>query len=225
MKVGVDGVLVGCWAVPMETVRILDVGTGCGLIALIMAQRFPEVRITGIEIDEASVEEARENVMESPWNDRISIEHLSFSDMADGGRRFGMIVSNPPYFDSGVSDITTRREQARHQGELSPSVILDKGRRILEEGGGVAMIVPAELSEGIRADAESLGYTLIRKCLVRGHSDAPFKRVLVQFIKVKEGFAQKLNMKCEDETLTLEVAPGVPTEEYRELCKDFYLKF
>lgn len=225
MKVGVDGVLVGCWAETRRAVRILDVGTGCGLIALIMAQRFPESQITGIDIDEASVEEALENVMESPWSDRISIEHLSFSDMADGDRRFDMIVSNPPYFDSGVSDITTRREQARHQGELSPSVILDKGRRIIEEGGGVAMIVPAELSEEIQAEAENLGYILKRKCLVRGHPGAPFKRVLVQFIKVKEGFAQKFNMKCEYETLTLEVAPGVPTEEYRELCKDFYLRF
>lgn len=222
MKVGVDGVLVGCWADGTGCRRILDVGTGCGLIALIMAQRYPEAKVMGIDIDAASVEEAIQNVSESPWSDMVTIYEKSFSEMTEDEGQFDLIVSNPPYFDSGVSDITTRREQARHQGELSPSVILDKGRRILEEGGWVAMIVPAELSEALEAEAGNLGYTLTRKCLVRGHLDAPFKRVMLQW---RIGRTEGASLQTLPYMLTLEASPGEPMDEYRELCKEFYLKF
>lgn len=223
MKVGVDGVLIGCWADTKGSRRILDAGSGCGLIALIMAQRCPDALITGIDIDADSVDEAGLNVAESPWSDRVSIIRGSFLDMTAGNDAdsFDLIVSNPPFFDSGISDISTRREQARHQGELSPSVILAGGKNILSEGGGVAIILPADLSEGIEAEAEALGYTLTRRCLVRGHSDAPFKRTLMQWrLGRRQG-----ESATKVETLTLEISPGNPTDEYRRLCKDFYLKF
>ena len=224
MKVGVDGVLIGCWTEVGDARRILDVGTGCGLIALIMAQRAPKAMIDAIDIDTSSIEEAKENVVESPWSERINVSECGFSEVTDILRPvvgYDLIVSNPPYFDSGVSEILTARERARHQGELSPSVLLSGSIGLLNPGGSVAMVMPAELADGLECEATSLGYSLTRKCMVRGHENAPFKRALLQWRRLSSYGSPSL-LK---EFLTLEISPGSPTEEYRTLCRDFYLKF
>lgn len=226
MKVGVDGVLIGCWTDVKDANRILDVGTGCGLIALIMAQRAPDALIHAIDIDAPSIEEAIENIAESPWADRIKAFKCRFMDFADlvngHEERFDLIVSNPPYFDSGVTEIMTAREKARHQGELSPTVILEKASEILTEGGSVAMVVPSEMTETLNTTAASLGYFLVRSCRVRGHEQAPYKRTLFQW---RLGIGGRRSYESIPDTLTLEVSPGIPTDDYRSLCKDFYLKF
>lgn len=225
MKVGVDGVLIGCWAEAENPHTILDVGTGCGLIALIMAQRYPNAGIIGIDVDKASVGEAIGNVASSPWPDRVKISEKSFSEefclnLQNEYVKFDLIVSNPPYFNAGVTNATTPREVARHQGELSPAAILHLSRMIISQGGSVAMVVPCDESEDLEGYAISLGYALKRKCLVRGHDKAPWKRVLLQW-----QYGGKRGIVPETTTLTLETAPGIPTDEYRALCKDFYLKF
>lgn len=220
MRVGVDGVLTGCWAEGAGAGRILDVGTGCGLIALIMAQRTPGARITGIDIDPASADEARENAAASPWASGIRIITGSFPEDAGEGK-FDLIVSNPPYFDSGVATPTTRREAARHQGALSPHSILRESVKILTAGGSVAMIVPADIAGPLCEEAELLGYHLWRRCLVRGHKDAPFKRALLQW-RLAPCVSEEEPLETE---LTLEEAPGIPTDAYRQLCREFYLKW
>ena len=225
MKVGVDGVLIGCWAEASDPMAILDVGTGCGLIALIMAQRYPEAKIMGVDVDKDSVEEAIGNVSASPWNDRVKIKEASFSEdfcqtLRHADVMFDLIVSNPPYFNAGVTNATTPREVARHQGELSPAVILRLSRMIISQGGSVAMVAPCDETEELEEYALSLGYALKRKCLVRGHKKAPWKRVLLQW-----QYVGKRVVAPEISSLTLETSPGIPTDEYRTLCKGFYLKF
>lgn len=224
MKVGVDGVLIGCWADTGKARRILDVGTGCGLIALMMAQRCKDAFVTGIDIDKDSVEEAVENVEASPWSDRIRITEMDFSDLCSDRSEsdFDLIISNPPYFDSGVKEIITSRERARHQGVLSPGIILEKGLGILNDDGMIAMVVPSELSDNLEYEANELGYELIRKCLVRGHRSAQYKRVMLQWRKKKVMDSDQFPII---DCLTLEESPGVPTDEYRKLGKDFYLRF
>ncbi len=224
MKVGVDGVLIGCWADTENACSILDVGTGCGLIALIMAQRCPDAAVTGIDIDEASVKEAKENVENSPWDSGIQIIYGAFPDgiITESNVKYDLIISNPPYFDSGVSDIITRRERARHQGTLSPINLLEASKAILTSNGSVAMVIPSELSADVELAARNLGYSLLKKCLVRGHEGAPYKRALLQWILAN---ADKDSEMPLIQYLTLESSPGLPTYEYRELCKDFYLKF
>lgn len=226
MKVGVDGVLVGCWTDVGDAESILDVGTGCGLIALIMAQRQPEAEITAIDIDLPSVEEASINVRNSQWGDRIGVIYGGFPEglgsQNDTSRKFDLIISNPPYFNSGVSEVHTARERARHQAELSPSSLLVGSVQLLNPEGSVAMVVPAELSAGLECLAETLGYKLTKKCLVRGHNDAPYKRALLQWKLISN---DSPDYQCSNEELTLEIAPGEPTEAYRSLCRDFYLKF
>lgn len=224
MKVGVDGVLIGCWTDVEGISNILDVGTGCGLIALIMAQRCPKAHVAGIEIDLDSVYEAKENVYNSPWSDRINIIQGDFRSKLfskDLGC-FDLIVSNPPFFASGVTDIITSRERARHQGSLSPSILLDASKDILTPNGRLAMIVPSEISSELEEEAKYLGYSLKRKCLVRGHTGANYKRCLLQW--QLQSCLSKTDL-CTIECLTLESSPNRPTDEYRALCKDFYLKF
>ncbi|MDE6547465.1 MAG: methyltransferase [Muribaculaceae bacterium] len=225
MKVGVDGVLIGCWADTENAKRILDVGTGCGLIALIMAQRAPEAFIDAIDVDPPSIEEASENISASPWSDRLRAVLCNYSDVRSllkDGDGYDLIVSNPPYFDSGVVEIVTAREKARHQGELSPLSLLIGSKDILKQGGSVAMVFPSELSSALEEEARSLGYSLMRKCLVRGHEEAPYKRVLIQW-KYNKGSSDPLHVPLD--YLTLESSINIPTDEYRSLCKDFYLKF
>lgn len=219
LKVGVDGVLVGAWADVGEAGSILDVGTGCGVIALMMAQRKPDADILGIDIDEPSIQEATENVSISPWPDRVSILHASFSDL---NSKFDLIVSNPPFFDSGISAPDTPRERARHQASLSPATLLSGSLHLLNPGGSLAMIVPADHVSDLETYAASLGYTLSRKCLVRGTPTAPIKRALLQWTLNN---SQSASHNYQSENLTLESAPGIPTPEYRDLCCPFYLKF
>lgn len=225
MKVGVDGVLIGCWVDIGASRRILDVGTGCGLIALIIAQREPEATIDAIDIDAPSVEEASENISASPWNDRIRAVHCSYCNAAslltDMDRGYDLIVSNPPYFDAGITNTANARERARHQGELSPLSLLKEAKNLLDYGGYVAMVVPTDVSSALEAEAAILGYRLVRKCYVRGHMEAPYKRVLLQW---RLGGLSDISEE-KAEYLTLETTPGIPTEDYRNLCRDFYLKF
>lgn len=224
IKVGVDGVLIGCWTDTMTARKILDVGTGCGLIALMMAQRFPDAKVTGIEIDEASANEAQENVINSPWSDRINIIRGNFPSELNGNLelKYDLIVSNPPFFNSGVTDPVTSRQRARHQGSLSPSSLLTSSKDLLVDDGSLAMIVPSEMSSSLESEAFFLGYSLTRKCLVRGHKDSPYKRVLLQW---RNGTCMIPFKEDETRYLTMEETRGIPTEEYRRLCKDFYLRF
>lgn len=224
MKVGVDGVLIGSWA-DVEGVRsILDVGTGCGLIALMMAQRAPSSMIDAIDVDVPSIEEAMENVEHSPWKNRIRVVQCCFAEVGKilkPSGNYDLIISNPPYFDSGVSEINSAREKARHQGELSPSVLLHGGLGLLTPGGSVAMVVPSEYVASLEKEAMETGYSLIRKCLVRGHENAPYKRALLQW---RSPGGTEISAPYE-ERLTLETSPGIPTEDHRSLCRDFYLRF
>ncbi len=224
MKVGVDGVMVGAWS-SASGKRILDAGTGCGLIALMLAQRNHAAEILGIDIDSASVDEAQCNFKDSPWSDRLQVRQESYVDFSPEGCGFDLIVSNPPYFDSGVTDLTTTRIAARHQGEFSPYVLLERSPKLLADGGRVAMIVPSEFFDKLRDWGISLGLVLVRAMFVRNHPEASVKRVLMEFSKdVDEGC--HVSVKREEvPMLTMFQDEGIPTDDYRNLCGDFYLKF
>ncbi len=219
MKVGVDAVLVGAWA-DCYGKSILDVGTGCGVIALMMAQRNPAAGILAMDIDKASVDEATFNFRNSDWQDRLEARQVSFSDFVNaGGKCFDRIVSNPPYFDSGVKDFTSSRIVARHQGELSPAVLLTGATKVLSESGKISMIVPADFFENLRIKGEKEGLWLTRAAFVKGTPRKQPKRVMMEF--GKDAPPDRVVM----ETITMFDDDGFPTEEYRSLTGDFYLKF
>ncbi len=231
-KVGVDGVLVGLLApVPSSTeyLRILDVGCGCGIISLILAQRLVDLGldfyVTALDIDSASVFEAERNFLNSDWASHLCSVRWSF-DGVPAGAKLDLVVSNPPYFDAGVTNPETRREVARHNGELSPETLIDRSPEILRENGRLAMIVPADRCEELIERARSKNLSLTRRIDVRGHASAPIKRAVLDFTLCSDkAQAESAVHTAEHSLLTLETAPGVPTEEYRQLGKDFYLYF
>lgn len=217
MKVGVDGVLLGAWCDVSGARRIVDVGAGCGLIALMCGQRAPEAEIAAVEIDGDAAEEAALNAVESPWGDRLKVLKEDITAHPEICRGADLIVSNPPYFDAGIAEIRSSRELARHDGALSPMSLIDIASEMLPPSGLLAMIFPYGRLEEISGYAASRGLSAKRICLVKGHAGAPVKRVLAEY--------SAASGPAETECLTLEESPGIPTEPYRLLCHDFYLKF
>lgn len=222
MKVGVDGVLIGAW-VSSEGIQMLDVGTGCGLIALMLAQRNEKAMIEAIDIDTASVAEAMENVSLSSWSDRISVYNMSFDEWLcqSPEKKYDLIVSNPPFFDSGIIKPTTTRELARHQGTLSPKRLICQGAQLLKPDGRLALIAPVEMKEGLLTAGKDSGLIPLRICFVRNKEYAKEKRVMIEFLN-GEGSNR---IEPVEELLILFGPSGDPTQKYRDLCKDFYLKF
>ncbi|MDE6231116.1 MAG: methyltransferase [Muribaculaceae bacterium] len=221
MKIGVDAVLLGAWADVENVNRVLDVGAGCGIISLMLAQRIPSAIITAVEIEEKAAKEAHNNFIESPWQDRLEILQQNFLSMNESGE-YDLIVSNPPYFDSGVDAGLSDRMLARHEGALSPLSLLHYGKNMLSPEGRIALILPYERSELIVSEALKEGLVPARRCDVRGRESLTPKRTLLEFVKTINTYS---NFCCSNSYLVLEIENGLPTEEYRELCREFYLKF
>ena len=219
MKVGVDAVLIGAWA-GVNPKSVLDVGTGCGIISLILAQRFNRASITGIDIDPSSIKEASENFFLSPWKTRLKSSLMKFPDGILGTKeKYDLIVSNPPYFRSGVCP-KTQREVARHQDSLSLFKILEFSPNFLNKGGRISLIFPSEFEEEALLSSVKNHLYLLRKCYIRNNKNKPYKRVMMEFSDNEEEI-------CEIERLTLfsDKENLNPTEEYKALCGNLYLKF
>lgn len=228
MKIGVDAVLLGAWVNLSEAHRILDVGCGCGIIALMCAQRNENSQIQAIDIDSDSIIEANENFLSSPWANRLSCRKTDFNDFCEENVNYDLIISNPPFFDSGIDNPESCRLRARHQDLLSPEILIRQGLKILCEGGIIAFIMPVINEDKLYKSLVGLNIKMERRLRVRGHSGAPVKRVLLEFKKDSESkFSPNgiVENKEYSEVINLEYSPGKPTESYIELCKDFYLKF
>ena len=142
MKVGTDGTLIGAWfSANCNNCRILDIGTGTGLIAIMAAQRFSDAQIIGIDIDSDCIEQARENVAASPWSERISIIHSALQEFTSS-KGFDVIISNPPYFVDSLLSPDDKRSTARHTTSLSFSDLFDGVERLLAQDGTFALILP-----------------------------------------------------------------------------------
>lgn len=206
MKVGVDGVLVGAWG-EIDGKKGLDIGCGCGLIALMAAQRNSLATIDAIDIDADSVEEAGNNFTLSPWPSRLSAmqcDAADFSNLPDRVGTYDFILSNPPFFASGVSNPHTAREIARHQSVLSPNTLVEFAERLLKHGGTLSFIMPSELPLDVE-DTDYKGAMNIKKiCLVSDRKGKAPKRKLITLIKGKAGAPLKENLyvKGGSESLT-----------------------
>ena len=218
MKVGVDSVLLGAWA-SKEGKKMLDVGTGCGLLSLMIAQRNPEIEITAIDIDEDSIDEARQNFKNSLWNNRIDAFRISFQDLCSSGvEKYDLIISNPPYFNSGVTNLDSKRKLARHQGELTPELLIRDSRQILSGTGKLSMILPSDIWDEVKVNLKSIDLSLARICHVFTREGKKSKRILLEFSKDSK-------ISCEETELILKDGDNKETESYLELCKDFYINF
>lgn len=186
-----------------------------------MAQRFPKAEITGVDIDQPSVVESSHNFENSPWKERLlAIKEEFPDDTISRGEKYDLIVSNPPFFNSGISNPATPREKARHQDLLSVFSLISCCKYLLNPKGRLSIIYPFEMREKVieKAIEEDLG--IIRECRIRDNLNRPEKRVMMEF---------QLSRNNDSDTWQIENLilhkDGQPTDEYRELCKEFYLKF
>jgi len=212
MKVGMDGVLLGAWVKPLDARRILDVGTGSGLIALILAQH-SEAEIVGIEFDAAASGQAVENVLKSPWLERICIVNEDFRTYTDN--LFDLIVSNPPFYQHALRSPAALRNQARHNVTLSYIELISKAESLLSAEGRLAVVVPSTAQQEFEDLCWSSKLFLKRCCAVATIQGQPPKRVLLEFSR----------QRCETERTTLAVAVkgNVRSEAYSALTSDLYL--
>jgi tRNA1Val (adenine37-N6)-methyltransferase len=221
MKVGTDAVLLGAWAKTYGVRHALDIGTGTGVIALMIAQKCG-AQIDAIDVDKISCEEANVNVKGSAWSDRIHVQHISLQDfirIADG--KYELIVTNPPYFIDSLHSSEESRNKARHT-VLLPFVDLIHGvKKLLAKEGKFYVILPTKEGEHFRQLAEENGLHLRRITKVKTTPEKTEKRVLMQF-----GFMPK--EKLTESELVIEkdnLNAHHYTEEYKELTKEFYLNF
>ena len=210
MKVGTDGVLLGAWAtVSPEDRRVLDVGTGTGVIALMLAQRTDSVQILGIDIDPAAADEAAANFAASPWSDRLTALSVRLQDSVSEDHLFDLIVSNPPFFSASLKAPETRRRTARHDDTLPAADLIAAARRLLAPSGRLAVIYPPEEARSFVMEAEAAGLYLSRLTRVISVAGQPPKRHLMEFSR----------------TAALPAISDlvIGSEEYRTLTGDFYL--
>ncbi|MDR1004057.1 MAG: methyltransferase [Prevotellaceae bacterium] len=215
MKVGTDGVLLGAWACAAHPARMLDVGTGTGLIALMLAQRYPSASVTAIEIDPAAAGQAVGNVAQSPWADNISVVCTDFRRFT-AALPFDLIVSNPPYFVDALHSPDHRRSMARHTRELSYEQLLAHASELLAPDGSVCLILPAEMEAMVTDIAWKHRLFPQRRLSVFTRAGKPCRRVLLAL--------GRQSADVVNETLCIERAPGIRTPEYAALTQDFYLK-
>ena len=234
MKVGTDGVLLGAWAgsnlnhnlnsqlstinYQLSTINCLDVGTGTGLIALMLAQRFPNAQIEGIDIDESSLEQAKENVEASPFRGRISLRKQDFNHIDYCSKTYDLIISNPPFYKEDTLSGKDARDAARHTTSLPFETLVINASKLLTDDGLFSVIIPyGEASDFISLCAIHQLY-LSRRTDVRANERKPFKRTLLEF--------SRHLLPAEITTLTLyqlSTANCQRSTDYAVLTQNFYL--
>ena len=216
MKIGTDGVLLGAWCDGSQARWALDVGTGCGLIALMLAQRYPLLQVEGIDIDTGAVADARENFAGSPFAERLSVRQGDVLT-ADFPRRYDLIVSNPPFFTEDTLPPEASRAAARHAVHLPAEAFARKITQILAPSGRVALIYPYREADRIVGFFAAEGLYLARRTDVRGGAGGPLKRSLLEFsftpVRAEEVAADTLQL-CEEN--------GRRSTQYRELTRGFH---
>ena len=216
MKVGTDAVLLGAWAEADAVEQVLDVGCGSGVIALMLAQRFPQAYVTGVELDADAALQAWENMLASPWADRLEVVREDFCKY-EPATSFDLIVSNPPYFIDALRPPLEERSLARHAAGLNYEILFRRSREMLTTNGRVCVILPTEV-EMMAADAAVRnGLYVDRKVRVFTKEGKPQRRVMLSFVTVVS--------PVETSDLFLMNADGSDADAYRELTADFYLKF
>lgn len=234
MKVGIDSVLLGAWATHNlkndrpefldRKMQCLDIGTGCGLLALITAQRFPHARILGVEINADAAEEAAENFYLSPWKHNLralTMDINEFSERPENSERFDFIISNPPFFDDGIKIPKTDRELARHQFKLSPQILLKLSDTMLGKGGILCLVSPLQMESQLLDTMKGTSLSPLKICRIADRPEKMAKRVILYAGKSGDK-SQNIPEMTE---LFIRNRDGEYSEEYRQITRDFYLNF
>lgn len=213
MRVGTDGTLLGAWANGGRS--ILDIGTGTGLIALMMAQRFAEAEVVGIDIDAECCRQATLNVAASPFSSRISIEQADINDYAERAeRRFDAVVVNPPYFVHALQCPSESRSTARHSASMPFPVLFAAAARLLAAEGSFSAIIPSASLAVFMSEAALHGFCLCRKTDITTVAHKPASRHLLEYRLKPYPVATESQCLC--------CADGSRSEWYSRLTEPFY---
>ncbi|HGN1705723.1 TPA: tRNA1(Val) (adenine(37)-N6)-methyltransferase [Providencia rettgeri] len=218
MKVGTDGVLLGAWA-PVEGVQFaLDIGSGSGLIALMLAQRNIALRVDAVELDSDAASQAQENFVESPWAERLQVinqDIISYSQKSP--IQYDLIVSNPPYFEPAVACRDEKRDQARYTATLTHDVLLASAKCCLAPRGLFCLVLPYDAGEKMQKMAEGSGWFTAFRVNVSDKLTTGYHRMLLGF-QLQEIQTQVSSLALKDEF-------GEYTDEFRKLIQPFYVKY
>lgn len=209
MKVGTDSVLLGAWCSSPSGATVIDAGAGCGLLALMMAQR-GATNIVGVEIDDGAADEAASNVAASPWADRVRIIRGDYLDPTLDLPSADIIISNPPYFTNGAIAPDMARATARHTLTLDVTSLIRRSASLLTPEGRIALVTPKESSDAVISAAAFAGLTPLRIADVHTRAERPATRMLWEL-------GRTLSATPRRETLT------IGSDEYRSLVTPFYL--
>jgi tRNA1Val (adenine37-N6)-methyltransferase len=215
LKVGTDGVLLGAWCEVSGAERILDVGTGTGVISLMLAQR-SDAKITAVEINEDACLDAKHNFQNSPWSERLSLHSGDFNIFwKSRALSFDLVVCNPPFFKQSLKSFDPASSVARHDVMLTFEQLIDGAKKLLTEQGRLAVILPIEALDDFRETARLAGFYLGRKTTIIPKVGKPPKRVLLEF-SVSATYP-------ESDELVILIDQQRFSENFIELTKEFYL--
>lgn len=217
LKVGTDGLLFGAWVDYDGAKRILDIGTGTGVLALIAAQRCATATIDAVEIDDAAAEQAAGNAAASPWRDRVRVHRMDVRKM-NASEPFDLVICNPPYYADYSRSPDVRIDLAKHGGELRFSDLIGAVDRLLAPQGMFNVIIPLNREREFLHEAQRIGLYPVRRCTVRYVAHRPPKRVLLAL--------DRSGTPVQDDELTIEATgPFDYTPRYRSLIADLMLNF
>ena len=221
MKVGTDSIMLGSWVQTNNAQRILDIGTGSGLLVLMLAQKTPSTcLIDGIDIDSSAISQANDNGKNCPWTQRLTFQHTSLQQYAFV-TDYDLIVSNPPYFPVNVSANKTQpaknRLHARQTIELDHPTLLQDVAKHLSDGGRFCCVLPLDIAKVFIVDAASVGLYCTQELQVQPNQQTAVTRLLLEFSRIKKV------KTCEKMSIYNHL--GHYSEEYVALCKDYYLNF
>ena len=219
MKIGTDGVLLGAWTpVEKNIFSILDIGTGTGIIALMLAQRSSASQIDALEIDENAFEQATDNFENSPWNDRLFCFHAALDEFVEEPEdEYDLIVSNPPFYSEDYKSSNDQRDLARFQDAMPFEDLVEAAALLLSENGIFSVIIPFKEEENFLALAKEHKLFPLKITRVKGTPTTETKRSLL-------AFSRNENRTLRVDELIIETARHIYTPEYTALTKDFYLK-
>jgi tRNA1Val (adenine37-N6)-methyltransferase len=218
MKVGVDAVLLGAWAKSQTAKNILDIGTGTGLLALMMAQK-SLAKITAIEIDEIAYKQAVENINNSGWSERIQLINVSLQKFVLLSKhKFDFIICNPPYFNSSLVSPIKTRTLARHDQSLNLSELLKAVCNLLDVDGRLVLIYPHSRQNELLIKSRELGFFTTHLLEISGNERKSPNRVIIEFSRKESNFSKS-------KLVVRDSVTNDYTADYKELTKDFYLNF
>ena len=218
MKVCTDACLFGALVADnlMPSANCLDIGTGTGLLTLMLAQKDPQLKIDAVELDEAAAKQAGENFESSPWNKRLTVHHtdiLAFKPT----KKYDYIISNPPFFEGDLLSDDVAKNKAKHHTGLSLEQLLNSIERLLSPTGVFAILLPYHRVSFFEALAEGHNFYCQKKILVKQTVDHPYFRGILFFSR------EKSQAECTE--LSIKDSDGKYTETFIRLLKDYYLAF